>query len=111
MSIPGGRIVGVSYHGDAPEGYSTYFVGAEVELGVEDSRFVSWQLPVREYVVCEFEAENVKQLWESQGKMMQYTRFWLKKHGLIVDGFFPEIYYANSSEMAYMEMWIPFKKR
>ena len=75
------------------------------------NHFASWQLPVREYVVCEFEAENSKQLWESQSKMMQYTRFWLKKHGLIADRFFPEIYYTNSSEMAYMEMWIPFKKR
>jgi AraC family transcriptional regulator len=109
--IPGGRWLCVTYHGDAPEGYSTYFAGAEVEAGIEDSRFVSWRLPVREYIVCEFEAENFKQLSASLGKMMKYTRFWLKKHGLIADGFFPEIYYQDSLEMAYMEMWIPFKKR
>jgi AraC family transcriptional regulator len=109
--IPGGRWLGVSYHGDAPEGYSTYFVGMEVESDTEDSRFTSWQLPVREYIVCEFEAENFKQLSASLGKMMKFTRFWLGKHGLIADGFFPEMYYQNSFEMAYMEMWIPFKKR
>lgn len=109
--ISGGRWISVSYQGDAPEGYSTYFAGAEAEPDSEDSRFVSWQLPVREYVVCKFEAEDFKQLSASLGKMMKFTRFWLKEHGLIADGFFPEIYYQNSYEMAYMEMWIPFKKR
>lgn len=110
-SIPGGRWISVSYPGDAPEGCSTYFAGAEAEPNTEDSRFVSWQLPVREYIVCKFEAEDFKQLFASLGKMMKFTRFWLKEHGLIADCFFPEIYYHNSYEMAYMEMWIPFKKR
>lgn len=110
--IPKGRIIGVTYHGDAPEGYSTYFIGAETERGTKDSRFVNWELPVREYVVCEFEAENFEQLLPSAlGKAMKYTRFWLKEHGLIADGFFPEIYYHDSPKMAYMEMWIPFKQR
>ena len=109
--IPGGRWLSVSYHGDAPEGYSSHFAGAEVESDMEDSRFASWQLPAREYIVCKFEAENFKQLSASLGKMMKFTRFWLKKHGLIADGFFPEMYYQNSSELSYMEMWIPFKKR
>lgn len=108
---PGGRWISVSYHGDAPEGFSTYFAGAEVESDTEDFRFASWQLPVREYIVCKFEAEDFKQLSASLGKMMKFTRFWLKKHGLIADSFFPEIYYQNSYEMAYMEMWLPFKKR
>lgn len=35
---------------------------------------------------------------------------WLKSHGWIADGFFPEMYY-NLPEMAYMEMWIPFRER
>lgn len=110
--IPGGRLIGVSYHGDAPEGYSSYFVGAETERGKEYSDFVNWELPAREYLVCEFEAENFGQLTASAfGKAMKYTRFWLKEHGLIADGFFPEIYYNNSFRNAYMEMWIPFKQR
>ena len=109
--IPCGRILGVSYHGGAPEGYSTYFAGAEVETGTEDPRFASWQLPAREYIVCEFEAEDFDQLTASLGKMMKFTRFWLKNHGLTADVFFPEMYYPNSPEMAYMEMWIPFKER
>ncbi|MCL2839906.1 MAG: AraC family transcriptional regulator [Defluviitaleaceae bacterium] len=114
--IPCGRWVGVSYHGGAPDGYSTYFVGAEVEPTVIDSadeRFASWQLPAREYIVCEYEAENFNQLMDSLGKMMKFTRFWLRKHGLTADGFFPEIHYNNFTSVgyAYMEMWIPFKAR
>jgi AraC family transcriptional regulator len=110
--IPGGRLLGVSYNGGAPEGYSTYFAGAETERDTEYSCFANWELPAREYVVCGFEAGNFEQLTASAlGKAMKHTRFWLKEHGLIADGFFTEIYYHNSSEIAYMEMWIPFKQR
>lgn len=110
--IPGGRKIGVSYPGDAPEGYSSYFVGAEAERGKEYSNFDSWVMPAREYIVCGFEAENFEELTGSaSGKAMKHMRFWLKEHGLIADGFFPEIYYSDSYKMAYMEMWIPFKQR
>lgn len=110
--IPGGRLLGVSYPGGAPEGYSTYFVGAETERGTEHSSFVNWELPVREYVVCGFEADSFEQLTSSaMGKAMKHARFWLKEHGLIADDFFPEIFYQNLSEIAYMEMWIPFRQR
>ena len=114
--IPGGRQVGVSYHGGAPEGFSTYFAGAEVAestFNQTDGRFASWQLPERKYVVCEYEAEDFKQLIASMGKMMKFTRLWLKNQGLTADGFFSEIYYNNCPyvDYAYMEMWIPFKER
>jgi len=109
--IPGGRNIGVCYHGDAPEGYTTYFAGAEAEWGAWDARFVSWQLPARDYIVCSFEAERFEQLIAGMGRMMKFTRFWLKNHGLIADGFFPELYYQNAGEAAYMEMWIPFRQR
>jgi len=115
-SISCGRRVGVCYRGDAPDGYTTYFAGAEVDASDTDSAdagYASWQLPAREYVVCEYEAEDYKQLMASMGKMMKFTRFWLKKHGLIADGFFPEIYYSRLPGVshAYMEMWIPFRER
>jgi len=111
--MPYGRRVGVSYSGGAPEGYSTYFVGAEVEPDVVDIRFVSWVMPAREYIICHYEAEDFEQLIASMGKMMKFTRYWLKEHGLRADGFFPEIYYRNQhkTDHAFMEMWIPFKKR
>ena len=114
--IPNGRRVGVSFHGGAPDGYSTYFAGAEVDKTVMESadiRFARWQLPAREYIVCEYQAENSQQLMASLGKMMKFTRFWLKEHGLTADGFFPELYYSKLPDVdyAHMEMWMPFKKR
>jgi AraC family transcriptional regulator len=123
--IPHGRQVGVSYHGGAPEGYSTYFAGAEVDatsVDLANTPFASWQLPAREYIVCAYEAEGHKQLMASLGKMMKFTRLWLKEHGLRADGFFPEIYYSAagqpdasaapvSQKFTYMEMWIPFTER
>ena len=77
---PGGRHMGVCYHGDAPEGYTTYFAGAEVEQGVETPGFVRWRLPAREYILCGFEADNFEELTSSTvlGKAMKYTRFWLR---------------------------------
>lgn len=109
--LPGGRYIGVCYHGDAPDGYTTYFAGAEVATAGESSYLKYWQLPAREYVVCGFEAENHEQMGVCVGKAMRYTRFWLKKHGLIADGFFPELYYNNFPDTAYMELWIPFRQR
>jgi len=112
--IPHGRRVGVSYHGGAPAGYSTYFAGAEVEeavLSVKETPFVRWILPPREYIVCQYEAENFTLLMASLGKMMKFTRYWLKAHGLRADGFFPEIYPPQREKYAYMEMWIPFIER
>lgn len=109
---PYGRHIGVCYPGDALPGYTSYFVGAEVEGCAENSSFDIWRLPPREYIICGFEAEDSEQLTVSAvGKAMRYTRLWLKNHGLIADGFFPEIYYPNVSTAAYMELWIPFRQR
>lgn len=117
LSIPNARTLGVSFKGDAQEGYSTYFAGIEVSeddinhtLGVNAS-LVQWVLPAREYIVCAYEAENMSALFASMGKMMKFTRTWLKSHNLISDGFFPELYFHEPRDHAYMEMWIPFKER
>ena len=111
-AIPG-RQIGMSYPGEAPEGHFTYFAGAEVEAAGEDSRFTSFTIPVREYIVCGYEAENEKQLHDNLGKAMKFTRFWLKSHQLRADpavSFFPEIYFQDKAE-AYMELWVPFVRR
>ena len=109
--ISEGRRVGVSNHGDAPDGYSSYFVGAEVKKDEKNPGYTYWQLPIREYVVCGFESENHEQMIIGLGKAMKYTRFWVKKHNLIADGFFPEMYFKSTSDISYVELWIPFKKR
>lgn len=108
-----GRFIGVCYQGDAPSGYTTYYVGVETTLKQENNNFISWELPSREYLVCGFEAENDQELTGNAiGRAMAYTRFWLKNHGLRAENFFPEIYYQNEDGAAsYMELWIPFIKR
>lgn len=110
--IPGGRHIGVCFDGGAPKGYTSYFAGAEVEVVGDSARLSYWQLPAREYVVCGFEAESFDQLMPAAlGKAMKFTRLWLKQHGLIADGFFPEMYFPASPDTAYMELWIPFRQR
>ena len=110
--IPGGRHIGVCFQGDAPQGYTSYFAGTEVEQAAENARYETWQLPAREYAVCGFEAEDFHQLAPSAlGKAMKFTRLWLKKHGLTADGFFPEMYYPGLPDTPYMELWNPFRQR
>ena len=103
-------MIGVSYPGEAQEGYSSYFAG--IESKAAQSEFDQWILPEREYVICKFEAENRHALnGVAVGKAMKYTRLWLREHGLIADGFFPEIYKTQVSDIAAMELWIPFRNR
>lgn len=111
QSIPrlnGGREVGVSYLGDAPQGYFTYFAGAEVEQGAENADFVKWQLPAREYIVCGFAAEDFEKLVTvAVNKAVKYSVLWLEKHGLTMDVYSPEMYYDSSPGGVYMELWMP----
>lgn len=109
--VPNGRELGVAYKGDAPDGYFTYFTGAEAEPGETDERFQTWQLPAREYIVCGFEAENFKKLTtDALCKAIKYCSLWLEKHGLAMDMFAPELYYGSTPETTYMECLMPVKK-
>lgn len=115
QSIPrlnGGRELGVAYLGDAPQGYFTYFAGAEVEQGAEETCFEKWQLPAREYIICGFAAENFEQLVTAAiNKAVKYSGFWLEKHGLTMDVYSPEMYYDSTPDSAYMELWMPASEK
>lgn len=107
-----GRELGVAYLGDVPKGYFTYFAGAEVALGAENSQFVNWQLPAREYVVCGFEAENFEQLVTvAINKAVKYSQHWLERHELSMDVYSPEMYYDSSPDSTYMELWMPVSEK
>ena len=108
LRIEGGRELGVAYLGNVPEGYFTYFAGAEVTQETEDIRFAKWELPAREYIVCGFEAENFEQLVTvALNKAVKYSGLWLEKHRLTMDVYSPEMYYDSSPEGSYMELWMP----
>jgi len=108
---PNGRGFGVSFIGDAPKGYFSYFAGVEVESGTRDTGFYFWRLPAREYVVCCFEVEsNFTELVTSAiEKAMKYSMLWLKNHGLERDYFTTEHYYRSTADAAYMELWFAVK--
>lgn len=103
------REVGVSYMGNAPKGYFTYFAGAEVSNDHKNNNsFKTWVLPGREYVVCGFEAENFQELVTvAINKAVKYSVRWIEKHGLTMDMYSPEIYYGSTPEATYMELWLP----
>lgn len=106
--VPNGREVGVAFLGDAPEGSFTYFAGAEVAPDAQSADFETWRLPAREYIVCGFEAENFEALITvAINKAVKFCRLWLEKHNLTMEEYSPEIYYYNTSEVAYMELWMP----
>lgn len=109
---PNGCELGVAYMGDAPEGSFTYFAGAEVEAGAAVEGFVTWKLPVREYIVCGFEAENFHELTTvALDKAIKYSGLWLHKHNLATDMFAPELYYGSTPESTYMEFWMPISNK
>ncbi len=106
--IPKGRELGVSFLGDAPVGYFSYFTGAEIEAEAIDPRFAAWLLPAGAYIVCGFEAENFHTLTTvALNKAIRFTNDWLKHHNLTADMFAPEVYYDSTPESTYMEFWVP----
>lgn len=115
QSIPrinGGCELGVAYLGDVPEGYFTYFAGAQVQKGTKDVCFDTWELPAREYIVCGFEAENFEQLVTvALNKAIKYCGVWLEKHDLTMEVYSPEMYYDSSPDSTYMEVWMPVSEK
>jgi len=110
QGCPNGRNLGMSYDGDAPKGYFTYFAGKEAIPESECSNFDSLQLPAGEYVVCGFEAENFEELVTNLiYKAGSFAWGWLKKHGITCGNFMPEMYFPDN-DVAYMEMWYPTNK-
>ncbi len=106
--LANGRELGVAYMGNAPKGCFTYFAGAEAEHELKDTRFAIWQLPAGEYIVCGFEAENFEQLVTvAINKATKYSMLWLQKHGIVMDVYSPEMYYGSTSDVTYMELWMP----
>jgi len=107
QGYPNGRNLGMSYGGDAPKGYFTYFAGKETVPQHSYDDFDSIQLPAGAYVVCGFEAENFEELVTNIiYKAGNFTGSWLKKHNIACGNYMPELYFPVK-DVAYMEMWYP----
>jgi AraC family transcriptional regulator len=106
-ALPKGRKIGVAYHGDAPAGCFSYFVGAETESMHTGENLKIWQLPAGEYLVVGFEAETFEELVTTAlNKAVKYSHEWQKKKNMKFADFGAEIYYSETEQgVAYMEMW------
>ena len=106
-ALPNGRKIGVVYHGDAPAGCFTYFVGAETESTDIGENLKVWTLPAAEYLVVGFEAETFDELVATAlNKAVKYSHVWQKKKNMKFADFGAEIYYSETEQgVAYMEMW------
>ena len=106
--LPNGNELGVLYMGDAREGCCTYMVGAAAAGNEQTEGYVSYTLPSCEYVVCCFEAENFAELIGAAiFKAYSFMESWMKQHGLTCGNFTAEMYYGNTPDASYMELWLP----
>ncbi len=109
--IQPGQEIGVSSPGEMP-GNFTYFAGAEVS-NMDDIPidYLAWVMPMGNYIVCSFEAENFYLLTTSAlNKARDYMfRVWLPNHNIVFEPFMAELYYDTSPEASRMELWVKIK--
>lgn len=98
--------IGVS-HPCAEEGCFVYFAGAKAAADTPDG-YAGWELPMGEYVVCTFEAENFEALvMDALYKAEQYLYgTWLPSHKLQTEPFCAERYESRTPKTARMEVWL-----
>jgi AraC-type DNA-binding domain-containing proteins len=109
--IQTGQEIGVSSPGEMP-GNFTYFAGAEVSnIDNIPIDYLAWVMPIGNYIVCSFEAENFYLLTTSAlNKARDYMfRVWLPNHNIIFEPFMAELYYDTSPEASRMELWVKIK--
>jgi AraC family transcriptional regulator len=108
--LPDSLEVGVSSPGVNP-GFFTYFAGAEVNCIMDQPGLVHWTMPLGEYVVCSFEAENFYLLTTNALNKARDYMFgvWLPNHNIISEMFMVELYFKTSPEASLMEIWLKCK--
>lgn len=102
--------IGVTLPG-AEEGYFVYFAGAKTDMYDQAGKCTSWELPVGEYIVCSFEAENFEALvMDALYKAEQYLYgMWLPKHQIQTEPFCAERYQSHTPQTTAMEVWLKAK--
>ncbi len=108
--LPNGNEAGAAYPGET-KGCFTYFAGVEVDNNEQQQGFAQWILPLGEYAVCSFEAENFYQLTtDALNKARDYMfSVWLPNHQLTTEPFMAELYFDTSPEASVMEIWLKTK--
>ncbi|MCY6957214.1 AraC family transcriptional regulator [Clostridium brassicae] len=103
----GGNEIGVGAPSEK-EGHIKYFVGAEVTDTNHQNEFINWVIPVGNYVVCSFEAENFHLLTTNAlDKAVQYMySTWIPRKKITTEPFMAELYFDTNEEAVYMEIWM-----
>jgi len=103
--------IGVAYP-CLKEGYFSYFAGAKFRSTEAPYDFINWELPLGEYIVCSFEAENFEVLvMDALYKAQQYIyNTWLPNHKLQTEAFCAERYASHSPKTTSMEIWLKLIK-
>jgi AraC family transcriptional regulator len=103
--------IGVAYP-CSEKGYFSYFAGARSSRGELPDGFFDWELPLGEYIVCSFDAENFEALvMDALYKAQQYVyNTWLPNHKLLTEAFCAERYARHSAETTSMEIWLKLIK-
>lgn len=110
--LPNGLEIGALYMGDAAEGNCIYTACAEVERFAEVEEYTSFILPAQEYLICGFEAESEKELYDAAVyKADQFTARWMEKHNLVNTGDFALEVYVQNTDVPYLEHWSTVKER
>lgn len=90
--------------------YFTYI--AALETNQEVPGYDSWRMPIGEYIVCRYEAEDFDTLvGEALYKASQYVfEKWLPQHQVQPEPFIVQKYYRPMEEDCYIELWIKIAK-
>lgn len=105
--LPQGDEFGITYASEE-EGYFQYFAGAQANKEAIPTGYQAKAIPVGEYIVCSFEAENFESLvMDALYKATQYLyQIWLPKHQIGIEAFSVERYCFNDTDMRNMEVWV-----
>lgn len=107
--LPSGTELGASTMSEESNDTFNYFAGALAYNNVPvPTGFTVWQLPVGEYIVCQFEAENFAELRTSAiDKALKYLfETWLPGHKLHTQPFSAEKYTDITADPASMEILV-----
>ncbi|MFZ5985868.1 MAG: AraC family transcriptional regulator [Bacillota bacterium] len=102
----GGNEIGVGSPSEK-DGELRYFVGVEIDgIKIQDE-FAYFGMPIGEYVVCAFEAEDFNLLTTNAlDKAVKYMYgTWILKNEVKTEPFMVELYSDTSQEDAAMEIW------
>ncbi|TLG77259.1 AraC family transcriptional regulator [Culicoidibacter larvae] len=108
--LPDGNEIGVNLNLAKRTKEVKYFAGAETDKEYADDTLEHYTLTARNYIVCQFEAENFEMLiTDTITKVYQYMYLWVRNKKIAVSPEAIELYYGSTPDSSYMELWIPLK--